>query len=359
MQYIKQLDTLRAFAVILVIISHWFPKDHWVNFFPNGPIGVDIFFVLSGFLITSILLKNRSIPDINRGRIMKTFYARRVLRIFPIYYLTIFALLAFSDYTNTNIKSDFVYYLTYTSNFKFLMQGHWDGFLSPLWSLAVEEQFYIIWPWLIIYPRKKYLVYIIIAFILVGFSSRLLYNDSYSLLSRILTTSCFDAFGIGALLAWFIKFQEKYLEKFYAVVRIFGLILISIIVYGNIAYSYHYLTIIPGSTANSILAIWLISYIYIHRESENKIFKFLFNSSILIFIGKISYGLYLYHQIIRWLAGIVLNSQTIKSHEAIHGVMNQPYVLLTLMSLFLVMFSWLSYKFVEIPFLRCKRHFSL
>ena len=59
MRYIRQLDSIRAIAVILVIISHWIRKDHFVNFTPNGLIGVDLFFILSGFLITSILLTNR------------------------------------------------------------------------------------------------------------------------------------------------------------------------------------------------------------------------------------------------------------------------------------------------------------
>tara|TARA_B110000977_G_C10972516_1_gene452872 strand:+ start:38 stop:1132 length:1095 start_codon:yes stop_codon:yes gene_type:complete len=357
MKYIKQLDSLRAIAVILVIISHWFSKSHILNHFPNGTIGVDMFFVLSGFLITSILFQNRTIPNVTRGEILKVFYARRTLRIFPIYYLTIFILLAFSKYTGTSIKSDFLYYFTYTSNFNFLIKGHWDGMLSHLWSLAVEEQFYLIWPWLIIFTKKKHLIYIITLFILVGLSSRLIFNDLS--LSRILTTSCFDSFGIGALLSWFIHFKEKRLKMFYSISMIFSLILISLVIYGNFAFSIHYWTIIPSSTANSIISIWLITYIYINRTSNKRIFRFFLDSPILIFLGKISYGIYLYHNIIPRFTGIIKNSHVIKSSETFNLLLNLPYFMLIFNSVLLVIISWGSFKIIELPFLKLKKKFNL
>ena len=97
MKYIARLDSLRAYAVIIVIISHWFPKIAISKLFPLGSIGVDVFFVLSGFLITYILLgyKNNSNGAIKQK--FKVFYVRRVLRIFPIYYLSLFLLYNFHE----------------------------------------------------------------------------------------------------------------------------------------------------------------------------------------------------------------------------------------------------------------------
>src|ERR1700733_11280286 len=105
MTYIKQLDSLRAIAVILVIVSHWMSGDSIIGRFPTGSIGVDIFFVLSGFLISKILFDNRNKSEelnISKSATIKNFYIRRALRIFPIYYLTIFILLFIHKYTGTN-----------------------------------------------------------------------------------------------------------------------------------------------------------------------------------------------------------------------------------------------------------------
>lgn len=130
MKYIKQLDSIRAIAVILVIISHWLPKTNVLNIIPNGNIGVDIFFVLSGFLITKILFDIRSkaeVLNIPKAILIKNFYVRRTLRIFPIYYLTILVLLLFSKNTGTDIHSAFIYLITYTSNLYFFNIQKWGS----------------------------------------------------------------------------------------------------------------------------------------------------------------------------------------------------------------------------------------
>lgn len=93
MNYIKQLDSVRAIAVLLVIITHWFPETNQLNIYTSVFNGVDIFFVLSGFLITRILLQNRLEAEssvVTKSTVVKNFFVRRILRIFPIYYLLIF-----------------------------------------------------------------------------------------------------------------------------------------------------------------------------------------------------------------------------------------------------------------------------
>jgi peptidoglycan/LPS O-acetylase OafA/YrhL len=214
MTYIKQLDSLRAIAVILVVINHWVPSSHIINKLPNGAIGVDIFFVLSGFLISKILFDSRNNVDlitIPKSVLIKNFYVRRALRIFPIYYLTIFTLLFFSKSTGTDIASSFVYFATYTSNFYFFNIKDWDGMISHLWSLAVEEQFYLIWPGIIFYTKKKYFIYVISGVILIGILSQYLLQNVE--MSTLLTFTCFHAFGFWNTPGMANNFCESELKK--------------------------------------------------------------------------------------------------------------------------------------------------
>ena len=142
MKYIKGLDTLRAFAVIFVIIEHWsIPFDfeansltqYWIKgIIPNGGFGVVLFFVLSGFLITSILLKSKQ-EGSNKFLILKNFIIRRSLRIFPVYYLTIFVLILLKY---PFIEDNLSYFLFYISNIQIYQAKAFNEF-SHTWSLAV------------------------------------------------------------------------------------------------------------------------------------------------------------------------------------------------------------------------------
>ena len=101
LKYIKQLDSIRAIAVILVLVWHWLPKESYFNVVRTGPFGVTVFFVLSGFLITRILLDNRDeAEEYNHslGTVIRSFYIRRVLRIFPAYYFTLLLVILFHDH---------------------------------------------------------------------------------------------------------------------------------------------------------------------------------------------------------------------------------------------------------------------
>lgn len=148
--YIRQLDGVRALAVIMVLMTHlWtYPIELPVlnRFFAVGWVGVDLFFVLSGFLITSILLKSR-----RDERYYSAFYARRALRIFPLYFAVlffVFGLLPFLGST-VSVQNNALFYVLYLSNFA-IASGGWQVFMLDItWSLSVEEQFYLIWPILV------------------------------------------------------------------------------------------------------------------------------------------------------------------------------------------------------------------
>ncbi len=160
---IRELDGLRGIAIFLVIIHHFWPSEGpWVRYeaLPHlGWIGVDLFFVVSGLLITGILLDTASASGFFRS-----FYARRALRIFPLYYA--FLLAAFVAIPMLQggawAASEFVqqsgspwWYLLYQGNLREAIIGHEPAYvLAPLWSLAIEEQFYLVFPFLVFRLRR-------------------------------------------------------------------------------------------------------------------------------------------------------------------------------------------------------------
>lgn len=351
MTYIKQLDSLRAIAVLLVIITHWLPETNKLNIYTGVFNGVDIFFVLSGFLITKILFENREWSKSHltgRQSIIKNFYTRRFLRIFPIYYITLFLLYVAGPATGTSIRENFIYFVTYTSNFYFFSAEQWDGMLSHLWSLSVEEQFYLLWPWLMLYINRKYLLYVILISIAIGFSTQLLLRNND--FGDIFTLSCFDGFGFGALLAWASVYQPSAIKRFYLpfLYMALGAFILQILrVSGQDIF-------IPSRTLTSICTVWMIAAILLEKRSI--LFETILESRVLIFIGKISYGIYLYHLMIPYFTYKVFTSinnflpSFIRKHNS-HLVIAENFVLL-------IVIAFLSWQLVEQPILKLKSRFN-
>ena len=160
--HLAGLDGLRAIAVGLVLLHHLVPLHRIVPHPPGtkvgnvvpplGYIGVSLFFVLSGFLITRILLAGRERVDAGHTttpRLLGAFYVRRTLRIFPLYYATLLVL----TLLDTGLVRDRIaWHATYTSNWLFSSAAAWSagGSERHFWTLAVEEQFYLLWPWLML-----------------------------------------------------------------------------------------------------------------------------------------------------------------------------------------------------------------
>src|SRR5581483_10365332 len=162
---IPALDGIRGLAIVIVMLHHFQPLIPASNsaitivkgFFSFGWMGVDLFFVLSGFLISGILLDTRE-----SGNYFKAFYARRILRIFPLYYTVLTLVLVRASFIHPRpnsvpvVADEKLYYL-YLVNWLTLWNGPWRAnFLGHFWSLAVEEQFYLLWPlcvWLFV--RRK------------------------------------------------------------------------------------------------------------------------------------------------------------------------------------------------------------
>ena len=355
MGYIRQLDSVRAIAVLFVVLWHWAGKSILSPGFHLGHLGVEIFFVLSGFLITQILLQNRNKaeqagPD--KKHLLRSFYARRILRIFPIYYLTI--LLTFLLHRPFQIdltKSELAASLSYTSNFFIYTTRYWPGGTSHFWSLAVEEQFYLFWPLFMLFIPKKFLGHCIILFILLGFFSQYLFPDPD--FGKTLLTSCFSYLGMGALLGWFITYRARYLLVFYKTVSLVTLLF----------FLYHFLPVkmpLPGNLVSgcfhALIALWVITHILVSGNQKTWL-TFILNNKLLMQIGKVSYGIYLYHILFGYVAGDLWYRFLMKwIPDLSAGQFTWSFLLVGFPALFCL--CWLSFRFIEKPFLSLKRKFS-
>ncbi len=193
----RQLDGLRAIAVTMVLYAHFFAEDgaFW------GHLGVRLFFVLSGFLITRLLLDARSAERYEPSTALKSFYIRRALRIFPPY----FAMLGFIWVVNLEgARGNLAWHALYLSNFWYALQNEWSPWvLCHTWSLSIEEQFYVLWPLVILLVPRHLIERICIAVIACSLAYRLCWpvTGTPTLMRDLLPTASMDALASGALLA--------------------------------------------------------------------------------------------------------------------------------------------------------------
>ncbi len=201
--YMPQLDGLRTLAVLCVLATHWIDAP-WVRTLDPGRHGVRLFFVLSGFLITRILLSYRdellNDPSANIGKYLRRFYAHRSLRIFPLYYCLLLAAVLINS---PGMREVAPWHALYLSNLRLAIEG------KPIagtlfWSLAVEEQFYLVWPLLVLCIRPQRLFSIILILVtlapLYRLTGHLLSWNSNAI--RWLPFGCLDTLGMGALLGY-------------------------------------------------------------------------------------------------------------------------------------------------------------
>ena len=199
-----------AFAA-LAVITHHYPPFHLPKI-DLGRIGVTLFFVLSGFLISRILLTLReSSPGVPRSEAFRIFYARRALRILPLYY----AILLATTLLDSRMPRAFTWHAFYLSNIKVAYDGSINAIpMNHFWSLAVEEQFYLVWPALLLLLPRSLIPRVLLAIVAVGPISRLVlwyWSGTYET-AMFFTTSCLDALGLGAMLAW-IRWSHGVGEK--------------------------------------------------------------------------------------------------------------------------------------------------
>ena len=325
--YLPQLDGLRAVAVACVMVFHFVPGVD--RFAPLGTMGVRLFFVLSGFLITGILLSWRGQP---LAAALKVFYARRALRIFPLFY---FVLVAAAALNIGPVRETFAWHATYLSNAYFYLRGDWHGSVSHLWSLAVEEQFYLVWPLLILCAPRRWLRPVMVAMIVAAPVTRLWFPNP---MDSVLPTSCLDALGLGALLA--INAQTHQHGVSYRMAALGGVLAIVMLSLRYVGLGGQYQTV-GLDFGVSLVSAWLVGRAAVGFAGVTG--RWL-SSLPMMSVGRISYGLYVYHGFTPYLLGRYLPG---------FMTMAEPVrvVMLTSVTAGIALASW---HWLERPFLRLK-----
>jgi peptidoglycan/LPS O-acetylase OafA/YrhL len=299
--YYPALDGLRVFSFFIVFLFH-VPLDY-LNL---GWGGVNIFFALSGFLITEILIKTKE-----KKSFFSTFYWRRSLRIFPIYYLlVIFILLVFLIKKRYLPDATFGL-LSYTSNYFYSnLNDEYVFMLHHTWTLAIEEQFYLIWPLVIYFLPTRYLLGTSFLFILLSMGYRTLsvFNPA---ISFVHLPAQIDSLVLGAVVAILKvkgnihKGNFKLYRNSAIVIGTLGIVLVFFVLakqnsitimqtYAEFGKSVDYTKSIIGIHTFFFIAVFSIGLILNCLYANNLLNK-IFSHSVMVHLGKISYGLYLYH----------------------------------------------------------------
>jgi peptidoglycan/LPS O-acetylase OafA/YrhL len=285
-----QLDALRAFAVLGVLYTHLDRLNSQL-----GALGVRLFFVISGLLITKILLRSRESIDqgkLSRGAALKTFYIRRGLRIYPAYYTL---LLIAAVFNVQHIRHVLLYHLLFASNFLFIVRRAYVPWVTaPFWSLSIEEQFYLLWPFVILLVPRHRLRAVIVATILLGTAFRsgswLLGMSDFA--QWFLPPASLDTLGAGALLA--LSSPQDRWPRWLVPAAVLGCALYMVAQFpGNISRGAHDPLIATVADTVAVLPMAAVTA-YAFTGIRGFIGRIL-EAPPLLYIGRISFGIYLWH----------------------------------------------------------------
>lgn len=365
--YFENLDSLRFLCFLSVFFYHSFytasvsikeSEPYQIltrDIFGNGSIGVNFFFVLSGFLITYLLIEEKKM---NTNVSVPKFWLRRMLRIWPLFYgCVFFGFVIFPELKGllgqaSQETANPIYYLTFTNNFDLINSGLPDSaVLAVLWSIAIEEQFYLVWPIIIYFTPIKRLWVVFVAIIATSLAFRYFNTDYVNYEHH--TFSCMSDLVVGALGAWLIT-QYDGVKCFIQNLNIASIIFIYLGFISLYFFKDELVQTFPFLMVSErlILSIFIIFIILEQTFAIKSIFKF---GRLKLFtrLGKISYGLYSLHFI-----GIYI-ALAITSHFGINKSLWQVVLFDTSIALiFSIAIASLSYKYFEKPFLKLKNKFA-
>ncbi len=351
--YFAGLNGIRAIAALAVVVSHitialkdFGLNPHVLGSFQDGTpkgyilggYGVTVFFVLSGFLITYLLLCEKDNHSVN----IKKFYVRRILRIWPLYYLyLLIAVTVIILYgLDFSIKS-LILYLFYAANVPFIL-GIGLPFIGHYWSLGVEEQFYLFWPWFI--KKTKNLIVPIFTMTIGLVGIKLMHHMFYpnSLLESIIHVTRFHCMMIGAMGAILLKnnytlFLKLVDNKFTQSICWIIMILVAI-------NKFHFISVIDNEIISLVSLCIIIGQIKVYNRIVN------LENNIFDFLGKISYGIYVIHPLLIFFFSKVLNGIEVNIYWKYCIV----YFSILSTTIFI---SYISFEYFEKFFLKLKKNF--
>jgi peptidoglycan/LPS O-acetylase OafA/YrhL len=293
--YVPQLDGVRALAVSLVIVQHYTRHELPLA---TGRTGVILFFILSGFLITGILLDARQ-----RARaagspappVLRRFYGRRFLRIFPLYYASLAVLYAAGV---PEVKGYAGWHLAYLSNVLFCRLDAWPAATAHLWSLAVEEQFYLLWPLAILFAPEALLLPGMLALAAAAPAARLVLAlaSPNQIAPYVLPFCVFDSLGLGALLAYAWRYEVlpwRRLARLVAVLSASALAAFAAL-YAALRHA-GWNEVVWVTASDTLTAAAMLFLVFGAAAGAAGPFARLLGARPLVYLGRISYGLYLWH----------------------------------------------------------------
>ena len=351
--HIPELDGLRGMAIVSVLLYHYFsliPGKHipWLQgTFAMSWSGVDLFFVLSGFLIGGILLDARESPNY-----FKTFYGRRVFRIMPLYYVWIgiyFAIAAFLGNPET-WRSVPIYILFLQNSTKINHGDLGTAWLSPLWSLAVEEQFYLVIPLAIRFLDRRRLVSVLCLAIVTAPVSRVLLHlhlRGHPAAQNMLTICRADALAMGVLLAvgWRNELWRARFYRYQSSISGVVLLLLGAFLYLSIWQPSQYSLTMAAwgfSAVDAFFAGLLATALMVSGGTWAAVCRWSFLAN----VGRISYCLYVIHQVVN------LACHEILLHALPQANSWRTVGVAALAALLAYGLATLSWKFFEHPLLR-------
>ena len=349
---------MRGIAILLVVFYHNFG---FIKYFFFGWLGVDLFFVLSGFQITDILLRT-----VNKPGYFKNFYTKRVLRIFPLYYLSLVIFLIILP-SIKGFPLDLSFYIdhqwwfwTYLQNWFLIFHnvGYTTTAIQHYWSLAVEEQFYIVWPVVIFLIRKPRILLAIAGLLLVAVIGVRLYMWTIQIKDLnyfgLYTYTRIDGICIGSMLAIFQYMRSRFINKYFTglILLLAAMNFVFYFINKEFNFTYPYLAIVGYTTFAMLFAIVVHEVI----QGNNKFLNFLLNIKVLKFFGRISYGFYIFH----WPVYLILYDWVDKRMRQMVSLSenNLAIVVSILLTITGVLISIISFYTFERYFLKKKKAFN-
>lgn len=363
-KHVPALDGVRAIAVIGVMLSHLFPgtprgmmQIALIRVLQFGSTGVDLFFLLSGFLITGILFD--SLAD---DGYFRKFYARRILRIFPLYYGVLACCGLWMVVTGLEAHRELLSYALYLQNTRWLADTTSPNApvalpIAHFWSLAIEEQFYLVWPLLVFVIRgRKALLWVCIGAIVICPILRALLAMHQAPQFWIHTNTLLrsDSLLAGAALALIIRGNRQVVILRWAWLSFLLVSPLVLLVQMTWTLEIRSISILQISLAYTVMIFWYGSLLLLHMR-EGVLRRFL-STPALRWIGKYSYGFYVYHLILFFKV-----QPLVHTFLETHGVSNKGLaVMLSGLSTILLTaaISYASYQLYERRFLHLKRYFD-